>query len=120
MAASVARGSYIEPTLIKAPAVAGADQTPRPLDAKVVGDLRALMRLAVTNGTGTALKSVRGAPVFGKTGTAEHGSKKPPETRAWFVGWQGNVAFAVLVEEGKSGGTVAAPIAKAFLGNLQR
>jgi hypothetical protein len=29
------------------------------------------------------------------------------------------VAFAVLVEEGKSGATVAAPIAKAFLENLQ-
>jgi cell division protein FtsI/penicillin-binding protein 2 len=30
------------------------------------------------------------------------------------------VAFAVLVENGRSGGTVAAPIAKAFLGNLHR
>jgi len=30
------------------------------------------------------------------------------------------VAFAVLVEEGKSGATVAAPIAKSFLVNLQR
>ena len=57
--------------------------------------------------------------MFGKTGTAEYGSSTPPATRAWFVGWQGGVAFAVLVEEGKSGATVAAPIAKAFLENLQ-
>ena len=120
MVASVARGSYIEPALIRTPAVAGADRTPKPLDAKVVGELRPLMRLVVTNGTGTALKSVVGGPVFGKTGTAEYGSKNPPATRAWFVGWQGNVAFAVLVEEGKSGGEVAAPIAKAFLENLRR
>ena len=55
----------------------------------------------------------------GKTGTAEHGSKTPPQTRAWFVGWQGDVAFAVLVEEGRSGGTVAAPLAKAFLADLR-
>ena len=121
MAASVARGSYIEPALIRSPAVTGADRTPKPLDAKAIGQLRQLMRLVVTDGTATkALSSVRGGPVFGKTGTAEHGSKTPPETRAWFVGWQGDVAFAVLVEEGRSGATVAAPIAKAFVENLQR
>jgi cell division protein FtsI/penicillin-binding protein 2 len=119
MVASVARGSLIEPALIRTPAVAGADRAPKPLDAKAVGELRQLMRLVVTDGTGSALSSVPGGPVFGKTGTAEHGSKKPPETRAWFVGWQGNVAFAVLVEEGRSGATVAAPIAKAFLAGLQ-
>jgi cell division protein FtsI/penicillin-binding protein 2 len=118
MAASVARGSFIEPALIRTPAVAGADRAPKALDAKVVGELRPLMRLVVTDGTGTVLKSVAGAPVFGKTGTAEYGTKSPPDTRAWFVGWQGDVAFAVLVEEGKSGGGVAAPIAKAFLENL--
>ena len=38
----------------------------------------------------------------------------------WFAGYQGDVAFAVLVEEGKSGGTVAAPIAKDFLTALAR
>jgi cell division protein FtsI/penicillin-binding protein 2 len=119
MVASVARGSYIEPALIRSPAVAGADRAPKALDAKVIGELRPLMRLVVTEGTGTALKSVPGGEVFGKTGTAEYGSANPPATRAWFVGWQGNVAFAVLVEEGKSGATVAAPLAAAFLENLQ-
>jgi cell division protein FtsI/penicillin-binding protein 2 len=119
MVASVARGSYIEPALIRTPPVAGADRAPKALDAKVAGELRGLMRLVVTEGTGTAVKSAAGGEVFGKTGTAEYGAANPPETRAWFVGWQGNVAFAVLVENGKSGGTVAAPIAKAFLGNLQ-
>jgi len=120
MVASVARGSYIEPALILTPPGAGAVRAPKALDAKVAGELRGLMRLVVTEGTGTALKSAAGGEVFGKTGTAEYGAANPPETRAWFVGWQGNVAFAVLVEEGKSGATVAAPIAKAFLENLHR
>ena len=120
MTASVARGSLIEPALIRTPAVASADRTPKPLDAKAAGELRDLMRLVVTNGTATILKSVPGGPVYGKTGTAEYGTKNPPATHAWMVGWQGNVAFAVLVEDGKSGATVAAPIAKAFLENLQR
>jgi len=79
------------------------------------------MRLVVTNGTATrAMSSVPGGPVYGKTGTAEYGSGNPPATHAWFVGWQGPVAFALLVEQGKSGATDAAPIAKAFLENLQR
>ncbi len=120
MAASVARGSYIEPALIRTPAVAGADRTPKPLDAKADGELRALMRLVVTKGTATtAMSGVPGGPVYGKTGTAEYGTSNPPATHAWFVGWQGTVAFAVLVEDGKSGATVAAPIAARFLENLQ-
>jgi len=121
MVASVARGSYIEPALISAPAVAGADRSPKPLDAKAIGQLQSLMRLVVTNGTATGvMASVSGGPVYGKTGTAEYGSANPPATHAWFVGWQGPVAFAVLVEQGKSGATDAAPIAKAFLETLQR
>ena len=120
MAASVARGSYIEPALIRTPAVPVAHRTPKPLDAKADGELRALMRLVVTNGTATgALSTLPGGPVYGKTGTAEYGTSNPPATHAWFVGWQGNVAFAVLVEDGKSGATVAVPIATNFLLDLQ-
>jgi cell division protein FtsI/penicillin-binding protein 2 len=119
MAGSVARGSYVEPALVTSPAVAGADRTPKPLSGAVVPQLQALMRQVVTEGTGTAVKAVPGAPVYGKTGTAEYGNASPPATRAWFVGWQGNVAFAVLVEEGKSGGTVAAPLAATFLSSLR-
>jgi cell division protein FtsI/penicillin-binding protein 2 len=73
------------------------------------------MGQVVTEGTGSALRGTPGGSVHGKTGTAEFGSKNPPQTHAWFVGYQGDVAFAVLVEEGRSGGTVAAPVAKKFL-----
>ena len=76
---------------------------------------RALMRSVVTEGSGTALQGAPGGDVFGKTGTAEYGTEVPPKTRAWFVGYQGDLAFAVLVEDGRSGGSVAAPIAKSFL-----
>ena len=120
MTASVARGSYIQPALIRTPAVPAADRAPKPLDAKAAGELRDLMRLVVTKGTATgALSTIPGGPVYGKTGTAEYGTSNPPSTHAWFVGWQGNVAFAVLVEDGKSGATVAVPIATKFLINLQ-
>ena len=122
MTGSVARGSYLEPTLVKSPAVAGADRAPKPLDAKAASELQALMRLVVTQGTAanTPLATVPGGPVYGKTGTAEYGTATPLATHAWFVGWQGNVAFAVLVEDGKSGAGVAGPIAANFLVNLRK
>lgn len=115
MAGSVARGSFIPPALVTQPAPSGSDRTARPLQAKLVGQLRVLMREVVTAGTGQVLADAAGGPVAGKTGTAEFGTATPPQTRAWFVGYQGTTAFAVLVEEGKSGGTVAAPLAKKFL-----
>ena len=47
-----------------------------------------------------------------------HSSSTSLKDPAAFVGYQGDVAFAVLVERGKSGGSVAAPIAKTFLTEL--
>ena len=116
LAGNVARGSAQHPTLVTDPAPAGArTATAAPLDAKAVGTLQDLTGAVVERGTGQVLKGAPGGPVHGKTGTAEFGSEDPPQTHAWFVGYQGDIAFAVLVEEGKSGGTVAAPLAKSFL-----
>jgi cell division protein FtsI/penicillin-binding protein 2 len=117
MAGSVARGSFVPPTLITSPAVKGARHDATPLDGTVVKQLHALMREVVTDGTAPVLASVPGAPVYAKTGTAEHDSSGKDPT-CWIVGWQGDVAFAVLVEKGVDGGTTAGPVAKAFLGNL--
>jgi cell division protein FtsI/penicillin-binding protein 2 len=76
------------------------------------------MRAVVTEGTGTALKGVPGGPVMGKTGTAEFGPKNPPDTHAWFTGYQSDLAFAVIVEGGGFGAKVAAPLAADFLRRL--
>jgi cell division protein FtsI/penicillin-binding protein 2 len=75
---------------------------------------RELMRAVVTSGTGTALASLPGF-VAGKSGTAEYGSGDPPPTHAWFIAFRGDLAVAVLVENGPAGGEVAAPIAARFL-----
>ncbi len=76
-----------------------------------------LMRRVVTEGSGTAA-AVPGVDIAGKTGTAEYGSGDPPPTRAWFVGIRGDLTVAVLVEDGVSGGDVAAPIAGRVLAAL--
>ncbi len=64
-----------------------------------------------SKGTGSAAR-IPGADVCGKTGTAQnpHG-----EDHAWFIGFaprqEPRIALAVVVENGGSGGAVAAPIA---------
>lgn len=111
-AAAVASGTWRSPVLVKDPAPAQPQQTSA-LDPAVIAILRTLMRQVVVEGTGKAA-AAPGAPVSGKTGTAEFGSKPPLPTHAWFVGYRGDIAVAVLVEGGGVGGKVAAPIVGAF------
>lgn len=112
--ASVANGSSLDPRLIIDPAK--PERVPRaPLPATQVAQLRELMRGVVTGGTGGAVNGIPGGDVFGKTGTAEFGTDDPPRTHAWFTGYQGDIAFAVLVEDSGFGGAVAAPLAARFL-----
>lgn len=120
VAATAARGGHLTPRLVLKPDPddpAGAGPLPPEVDPEV---LASLMRGVVTSGSGTALAGVPGPPVHGKTGTAEYGTDTPPRTHAWFIGYQGDLAFAVLVAETEdgSGGAVAAPVAAEFLSRL--
>ncbi len=117
--AAVARGRFVQPKLVLDPAPAGPAADGPGLPAGPVEAVRAMMREVVTAGTGTALRDVPGDPVHGKTGTAEY-DDDPANTHAWFVGWQGDVAFAVFVEKGGSGSATAVPIAERFLRALPR
>jgi cell division protein FtsI/penicillin-binding protein 2 len=115
--ASVAAGRSVQPRVIVDPAKPEPTLGPE-LPAPQVAQLRELMRGVVTGGTGGAALGVPGGDVFGKTGTAEFGSESPPRTHAWFTGFQGDLAFAVVVEDGGFGGQVAAPLVAQFLSKL--
>jgi cell division protein FtsI/penicillin-binding protein 2 len=109
VAATVADGRWHVPRLVSTdPHSSGPS-----LAAGEVTTLRTLMRSVVTSGTGTALAVVPGE-VAGKTGTAEFGGGNPPPTHAWFIAFRGDLAVAVLVEKGSSGGAAAAPVAQRF------
>ncbi|MGW1059224.1 penicillin-binding transpeptidase domain-containing protein [Micromonospora rubida] len=112
--AAVARGRWEQPKLILDPAPAKAAPAGPELKPESVQPLRAMMREVVTAGTAGALKDVPGGPVHGKTGTAEY-DDNPAHTHAWFVGWQGDVAFAVFVERGGSSTASAVPVSERFL-----
>ena len=115
--AAVAKGSGLVPSLVAGSPPAGTAPPGPP--AAVLPALRELMRAVVTEGTATALNGVPGAPVSGKTGTAEYGTAVPPRSHAWFTGYQGDLAFAVFVQDGQSSGTTAVPVARAFLTGLR-
>jgi peptidoglycan glycosyltransferase len=84
----------------------------RPITAATAATMTDLMIQVVKSGTGTAA-ALPGVQVAGKTGTAEVAEA---ESHAWFAGFaparDPQVAVVVLVENGGSGGNVAAPIAK--------
>ena len=112
VAATVADGRWHQPRLTEDDP---SKQGPRIADSELA-TLRDLMRQVVTRGTAASA----GLPgeVSGKTGTAEFGEADPPDTHAWFIAYRDDVAFAVLVEQGKSGGSVAAPLAAKFFQEL--
>ena len=90
--------------LARAAARSRADpRADRPRARRERDTLRPLMRDVVTSGTGTALRDVPGE-VIGKSGTAEYGGGDPPPTHAWFIAARDDLAVAVLVEDGRSGG----------------
>ena len=109
VAAAVADGRWRRPRLV----ASDRAQAGPALPGREVATLRTLMREVVTRGSGTALASVPGEAA-GKTGTAEFGGGDPPETHAWSIAYRGDLALAVLVERGRSGGSVAAPLAAKF------
>jgi cell division protein FtsI/penicillin-binding protein 2 len=119
VAASVARGQLKQPRLVLDPAPAKPAADGAPLDAAAVKALQGMMREVVTSGTGVALKSVPGKPVYGKTGTAEFDDKSA-DTHSWFIGYQGDVAFAVMVQKGGAGSEAAVPIVSRFLTALNK
>ncbi len=110
VAAAVAGGAW------RRPFVVGRAAVTHPIPPAVDTQLKAMMRPVVTSGTADVLQFP--GVVYGKTGTAEYGSGTNPPTHAWFIGWRGTVAFAVIVEGGGFGASVAAPIAANFLSDL--
>ncbi|MFB9803024.1 penicillin-binding transpeptidase domain-containing protein [Streptomonospora salina] len=114
--AAVADGSWRAPLLVTDPAPAERPE-PRPLDN--AQSLRDMTRAVVTEGTAQNVGFT--GEVHGKSGTAEYGTAEEGEelpAHGWFVGYEDDVAFAVVVEDGDSGSGAAAPLAKAFLDAL--
>jgi cell division protein FtsI/penicillin-binding protein 2 len=84
-----------------------------PPDAAALDQLRPMMRAVVTEGTAKLLG--RRGEVFGKTGTAEYTADG--RAHGWFVGYRGDLAFAVLIVDGGTSAP-AVQVADRFLAAL--
>ncbi|WP_067180942.1 penicillin-binding transpeptidase domain-containing protein [Microtetraspora niveoalba] len=116
VAAAIANGTWRPPRLVPADLVPSGGSAPRELEPGVVRALRKLMPAVVSEGTARGIAFPAGTA--GKTGTAEYGSGEEPPTHSWFIGYRGDLAFAVIVEGGGTGAAVAAPAAARFLNGL--
>jgi peptidoglycan glycosyltransferase len=131
VAAGVANGGVVmKPTLVdRIVAPDGSivqrshpDEWKKAIEPKTAAELTAMMRAVVEGGTGTAAQ-ISGVPVAGKTGTAETGVAGRNHT--WFISFapadNPTVAVAVALSgQSGTGGTTAAPIAKAIMEALLR
>ncbi|MEU6981175.1 penicillin-binding transpeptidase domain-containing protein [Streptomyces sp. NPDC046371] len=109
VAATAASGTFHQPTI-----TGGTEDTTRtkPLPRDVVAQLRTLMRATVTDGTARHLAGLPGN-VGAKTGTAEVSESAP--NNGWVAATRGNVAIAVVVEGGITGGSSAVPVVRHLL-----
>ncbi|RJQ82943.1 penicillin-binding protein [Pseudonocardiaceae bacterium YIM PH 21723] len=99
VAATVARGGTVTPHLLRGTDTKVAKGPRTAADKGQLEQLRPMMRDVVTVGTANILAGL--PDVFGKTGTAQFGDGT--HSHGWFVGYQGDVAFAALVlDAGKS------------------
>ncbi len=86
-----------------------------PVTAAEASALRDMMRAVVTEGSGALLLDVPGAPVLGKSGTAQFGTDGDLRNHVWMLAIQGDLAVAVFVGEGDFGSTTSGPLLKKFL-----
>lgn len=109
VAATAVSGTFHQPTIT--PDTEDRTTTTA-LPGEVVIQLRALMRATVTDGTARGLAGLPGN-IGAKTGTAEVSESAP--NNGWVVATRGNVAVAVVVEGGITGGSSAVPVVRHLL-----
>lgn len=88
------------------------EELAQPLEKEECENLKTMLKKVVSSGTGTKAYS-SDYTVYGKTGSAEYNDNK--DSHAWFIGCAEKdgkkIVVSVLVEDGGSGGSTAAPIA---------
>ncbi len=113
VASVVDSGHWQAPSLVSG-LIDPSSVTRAPMSSVVLDSLRGLMRAAMSTSSNSVADV--GGDVYGQAGRAPFG---PHHLHInWFVGYKGNIAFAV-VQLGSSVSDSAAPLAGSFLRNLQ-
>ncbi|HEY0494320.1 MAG TPA: penicillin-binding transpeptidase domain-containing protein [Kutzneria sp.] len=93
VASTVVKGSIPTPILIRGTQTKVNTPAQQPVPGPVLDSMRQMMRAVVTDGTAKAIRDI--PDVAGKTGTAQFGDGT--NSHGWFVGYRGDLAFAVLL-----------------------
>ncbi|MFJ3228247.1 penicillin-binding transpeptidase domain-containing protein [Streptomyces sp. NPDC086783] len=106
--ATVVTGSFHQPYLVS-PKLDGRElATARGLSSGTRAQLKQMMRLTATQGTGARAMAGLGGDIGAKTGSAEVDGQA--RSNSWFTGFRGDMAVAAMTEEGGHGGDAAGPI----------
>ena len=111
VAATIANCGFKQPILVP-----GATQiSATALSASTCSNLKTLMRAVITSGTLAGVFNGQSG-VYGKTGTAEVGTNKTPNS--WTIAFKGDYAVAALAVGGGFGASTAGPEVKTLLNSI--
>ncbi|TWD22943.1 MecA-like transpeptidase family protein [Streptomyces sp. T12] len=111
--ATAITGTFRQPYLVS-PDLDGRELAQaKGLSADTAAQLKEMMRLTATQGTGQRAMSGLGGDIGAKTGSAEVDGKATSDS--WFTGFRNDVAAAAMAQQGGHGGDAAGPIVAAVL-----
>ncbi|MGW0571431.1 penicillin-binding transpeptidase domain-containing protein [Streptomyces tauricus] len=111
--ATAITGTFRQPYLVSPKLDDRTLATARGLPSGTAAQLKQMMRLTATSGTGAQAMSGLGGDIGAKTGSAEVDGQETSDS--WFTGFRGDIAAAAMTEEGGHGGDAAGPIVAAVL-----
>lgn len=114
-------GTWHRPSIVtnpSGPTLTSGDKAPTRLKTTVIGQLRAMMADTVSSGAGQGAK-LSGKTLYGQVGIAPVAGHKNLHA-VWFVGFRGDVAFAVLTFSSSASFDPAVQIAHHFAAALPR
>ncbi|MEU9363174.1 penicillin-binding transpeptidase domain-containing protein [Streptomyces avermitilis] len=111
--ATAMTGAFRQPYLVPKSLDDREFATAKGLASNTVAQLKAMMRLTATQGTGAGVMARLGGDIGAKTGSAEVDGQD--KSNSWFTGYRNDIAAAATTEEGGHGGDAAGPIVAAVL-----
>ncbi|WP_221352360.1 penicillin-binding transpeptidase domain-containing protein [Streptomyces beigongshangae] len=111
--ATAITGTFRQPYLVPPKLDGRRLATARGLPSGTAAQLKQMMRLTATSGTGARAMAGLGGDIGAKTGSADVDGEEMSDS--WFTGFRGDLAVAAMVERGGHGGDAAGPIVAAVL-----
>ncbi|WP_328748072.1 penicillin-binding transpeptidase domain-containing protein [Streptomyces sp. NBC_00285] len=111
--ATAITGTFRQPYLVSPELDDRKLATAKGLPYNTASQLKQMMRMTATQGTGAKAMAGLGGDIGAKTGSAEVDGQQV--SNSWFTGFRNDVAAAAMTEEGGHGGDAAGPIVAAVL-----